>query len=348
MTESINPTPSPTVMPGHLPGTEPETPDEERPPRTMEWYEEEVRKLRKESANYRTKLRDAEATIEEAAAQLGAMRSVEIERLAAEHLKDPSDVWRAHADPAAFLDDEFGTVDPAKVAEAAQSLTEACTCAAATTNTRQGQHHDHMGRRHHPRQPQSPHRHTRTRQLRMPVAATRMHTAGSNSHHRQRPTTKRLPPLHRQPTASRAEGQAHSPQESSRPNNIPDRDMNYHRTRRSWVTVTPEDRPAHGKARHGSTNPEQEEPDEHQPTPTSARPGHRPAAQLTHPQGISAGQVGVPGPPVNPRRRPNRHSVSGSVRVTEKRGTLAELRFHNSPITDRTLGVPFGTGGLCW
>jgi hypothetical protein len=121
MTEPIDPTPSPAAMPAHLPGAEPE-PQDERPPRTLEWYEEEVRKLRKESANYRTKYREAATDLEAAASQLGAMRHAEIERLAAEHLKDPSDVWRAQADPSAFLDEEFGTVDPAKVTEVAQSL----------------------------------------------------------------------------------------------------------------------------------------------------------------------------------------------------------------------------------
>lgn len=127
MTDPID-SPTPAAMPAHLPGAEvvegtpPEPAEDERPPRTIEWYEAEVKRLRKESANYRTKLREAETDIEQAAAQLGAMRHAEIERLAAEHLKDASDVWQAQSDPAAFLDEEFGTVDPAKVAEAAQSL----------------------------------------------------------------------------------------------------------------------------------------------------------------------------------------------------------------------------------
>jgi hypothetical protein len=38
--------------------------------------------------------------------------------------RTPSDVWQAQSDPDAFLDEEYGTVDAAKVAEAAQSLTE--------------------------------------------------------------------------------------------------------------------------------------------------------------------------------------------------------------------------------
>ena len=121
MTEPIETTPSPTAMPTHLPGAEPK-PGEEWPPRTMEWYEEEVRKLRKENANYRTKYREAATDLEAAASQLGAMRHAEIERLAGETLREASDVWQAQPDPAAFLDEEYGTVDPAKVAEAAQSL----------------------------------------------------------------------------------------------------------------------------------------------------------------------------------------------------------------------------------
>ena len=83
MTEPIETTPSPTAMPTHLPGAEPK-PGEEWPPRTMEWYEEEVRKLRKENANYRTKYREAATDLEAAASQLGAMRHAEIERLAGE------------------------------------------------------------------------------------------------------------------------------------------------------------------------------------------------------------------------------------------------------------------------
>lgn len=122
MTDPINPTPS--AMPSRLPAAEHQSDETaEQPPRTMEWFEHELSRVRKESANYRTRLRAAESDIEQAAAQLGAMRHAEIERFAAEHLRDPSDVWRAQADTAAFLDEEFGTVDPAKVAEVAQALT---------------------------------------------------------------------------------------------------------------------------------------------------------------------------------------------------------------------------------
>lgn len=120
MTEPTDHTVTPASMPAHLAGTEPE--QDEQPPKTVEWYENEVRKLRKESANYRTKLREAETEIGAAAAQLDAMRYREVERLAAEHLRDPADVWQAQRDMAAYLDDEYGTVDPDKVAEAAQSL----------------------------------------------------------------------------------------------------------------------------------------------------------------------------------------------------------------------------------
>ena len=48
--------------------------------------------------------------------------STDIQRLAAETLLDPTDVWRQQPDMAALLDDEYQSVDPAKVTAAAQQL----------------------------------------------------------------------------------------------------------------------------------------------------------------------------------------------------------------------------------
>lgn len=121
MTEPTQPTPA--AMPTKLPNTEAEAAEPaDRMPRTPEQYEAELAKVRKEAASYRTKLRAAESDIEQTATQLGAMRRAEVERLAAEHLRDASDLWQAQPDPAAFLNDD-GAVDPDKVAEAAQALT---------------------------------------------------------------------------------------------------------------------------------------------------------------------------------------------------------------------------------
>jgi len=48
-----------------------------------------------------------------------------VERLASEHLIDPTDLWSGNTpDAAAFLD-ENGAIDPGKVTEAAQALTAA-------------------------------------------------------------------------------------------------------------------------------------------------------------------------------------------------------------------------------
>jgi hypothetical protein len=121
MTQPTPSDPSPSAMPAQLPGAEPEQPEHKRQ-WTSEEYDAEITKLRKENASWRTKYREAATDLEAAASQLGAMRHAEIERLAAEHLKAPADVWQAQPDAAAFLDDEYGTVDPAKVAEVAQSL----------------------------------------------------------------------------------------------------------------------------------------------------------------------------------------------------------------------------------
>lgn len=82
---------------------------------------EAAKKLRSENKNLRERLRALESDYEAAATRLEGMRHAEIERLAAEHLIDPHDIW---ADlPADSVVDEYGMVNPAKVAEAAKALT---------------------------------------------------------------------------------------------------------------------------------------------------------------------------------------------------------------------------------
>lgn len=111
---------TPAVMPPRMPATEPEPAG-----RSLDesgWDPaaiNEIRKLRKESQRLRDRLHAAELDAERAITQLGAMQHAEIERLAAEHLVDPGDVWRAGTD---FTND-LGEVDPEAIAEAAHALT---------------------------------------------------------------------------------------------------------------------------------------------------------------------------------------------------------------------------------
>lgn len=83
---------------------------------------EAAKKLRSENKMLRERLRSLESDHEAAVSRLEAMRHSEVQRVAAEHLVDSSDIWSA---PNGLDDvtDEFGQVDPAKVAEAAKSLT---------------------------------------------------------------------------------------------------------------------------------------------------------------------------------------------------------------------------------
>ena len=113
MTEPIDTTPSPSAMPTHLPGAEPEQPEHKRQ-WTSEEYDAEITKVRKEAAGWRTKLREAES-------QLGAMRRTEVERHAAEHLRDGTDIWQAQFDLAEFVNDD-GTIATDKITETALAL----------------------------------------------------------------------------------------------------------------------------------------------------------------------------------------------------------------------------------
>lgn len=85
---------------------------------------DQARNLRSENRNLRQRMKAAEEGLEQAAARLQAMQRVEVERLAATDLIDPTDVWIAHSDVDGFLTEE-GTIDPQRVAEAAQAITSA-------------------------------------------------------------------------------------------------------------------------------------------------------------------------------------------------------------------------------
>lgn len=78
----------------------------------------------KEAAKYRRQLRDTEAHRDALSERLSTMQRREVERLAAEHLVDPADIWRDGAELAALLDDG-GNLDAVKVAEAARATVTA-------------------------------------------------------------------------------------------------------------------------------------------------------------------------------------------------------------------------------
>lgn len=81
----------------------------------------EIRKGRNEAKKLRARLREAEAAAEEASAGLEAMRRTEIQRLAADHLIDGTDIWTSVRAVAELLADD-GTIDPDKVAQAATAI----------------------------------------------------------------------------------------------------------------------------------------------------------------------------------------------------------------------------------
>lgn len=84
----------------------------------------EIRKNRSENKGLRERLRATEGDLETASTMLTAMRRAEAQRVAAEFLVDGTDLWTEHPDVDDFLADD-GTIDPAKVAQAAQAITSA-------------------------------------------------------------------------------------------------------------------------------------------------------------------------------------------------------------------------------
>jgi len=77
-------------------------------------------KLRREAAKYRTGLRAAEAERDGLRARLDAMQRAEVERLAADDLAQPADLWLLGAVLPDLLDDD-GNVDQAKVGAAVKA-----------------------------------------------------------------------------------------------------------------------------------------------------------------------------------------------------------------------------------
>lgn len=78
----------------------------------------------REAAKYRRQLREVETQRDQLNERLSAVQRPQAETLAREYLADGADMWRDGLDLAALLDDE-GVLNPAKVAQAAQSARKA-------------------------------------------------------------------------------------------------------------------------------------------------------------------------------------------------------------------------------
>lgn len=74
-----------------------------------------------EAARYRRQLREAEATRDTLAGRVEAMQRAEVERLAADRLAVPGDLWRFGVDLSALLTDD-GDLDAAAVDAAVDAL----------------------------------------------------------------------------------------------------------------------------------------------------------------------------------------------------------------------------------
>ena len=82
-----------------------------------------------EAAKYRRRLREAEAQRDTLTERLEGLQRAEVERLAGEHLAKGAGIWTTTA-LSDVLDDD-GTVDPAKVTQAAQEARESVGLAPA-------------------------------------------------------------------------------------------------------------------------------------------------------------------------------------------------------------------------
>jgi hypothetical protein len=87
---------------------------------------------RSEAAKLRGRLRDTEGQLAAMAARVAALQRAEVERLAAEHLATPADLWLTDTKVDTLLDDA-GNVDSAKVAIAAKGVVASRPHWAATT-----------------------------------------------------------------------------------------------------------------------------------------------------------------------------------------------------------------------
>ncbi len=79
--------------------------------------------LRREAAKYRTRAKEADAKRDKLAERLQVAQRAEVTRLAAEHLTDGADLFRAEVELDTLLTDE-GDVDPQKVSAAAADVVD--------------------------------------------------------------------------------------------------------------------------------------------------------------------------------------------------------------------------------
>ena len=68
-------------------------------------------KARREAASLRARLHAAEEQLGAAAARETARDKAEVERIASEHLVDPTDVWRQQPDLQSYYDEEFAQIE---------------------------------------------------------------------------------------------------------------------------------------------------------------------------------------------------------------------------------------------
>lgn len=100
--------------------TENETPEEPQEPAPNSGEATETESGNREAARYRTRLREVETERDGLVEQLASMRRAEVERLASDHLAKPAALWAAGVELTDLLD-EAGSVDPQKVAAAAEA-----------------------------------------------------------------------------------------------------------------------------------------------------------------------------------------------------------------------------------
>lgn len=101
--------------PGESPGESPVDPSTGDQSEGAEGAEDSTQKAtNREAAKYRTRLRETEAQRDALTARLETLQRNEIQRLAADRLADPADLWRDGGTVADLLD-AAGNVDPGKV-----------------------------------------------------------------------------------------------------------------------------------------------------------------------------------------------------------------------------------------
>ena len=106
MTDTPPPEPAPPVQEDADPTPDPQNADQQRDPEPAE--------SANEAAKYRRKLRATEAERDQLQARLDHLQKSEVQRLAADRLADPADIWRDGAELSSLLDDD-GHIDTSKV-----------------------------------------------------------------------------------------------------------------------------------------------------------------------------------------------------------------------------------------